>query len=102
MNSATTDPNVSVLDVMKWSHLAKAAGTITEAEWREANALVNRVAFARDHEMPAFVTVAEQARFEELTRKVMPKTSELLMAFQVLRLDPGMMSAILPVVRVAG
>ena len=62
----------SLLDVMAWSHRAKRAGRISEAECAETNALANRMAYADDHQQPAFVTGEERARFEVLSRRVEP------------------------------
>ena len=62
----------SLLDVMAWSHRAKRAGRISEAECAETNALANRLAYADDHQQPAFVTGEERARFALLARRVVP------------------------------
>ena len=76
MTQLTNIQDYSLLDVMKWSHLARNVGIITNAEWEETNSLANRLAFAHDHDKPAFVTDAERARFEELVNKVMPNRPE--------------------------
>ena len=62
----------SILDLMKWSHLAREAGVITDAEWCEANRLGNRMAFATDRRCPALLTAAERARFTMLAKLIFP------------------------------
>jgi hypothetical protein len=66
----------SILDLMKWSHLAREAGIITDAEWCEANRLGNRLAFATDRRCPALITPAERARFTALAKLIFPTRVE--------------------------
>jgi hypothetical protein len=62
----------SILDLMKWSHLAREAGVITDGEWYEANRLGNRLAFATDRRCPNLLSTGERARFTALAKLIFP------------------------------
>ena len=69
--SPTTDISTdSILQLMERSHLAREAGTFTEAEFVELNLLANRLKFAGDFNKPAFVTDPERSRFAQLAGRV--------------------------------